>query len=219
MELVVVDSLSPTEAVPRESGGRRPCSTPSPRTADAGHRPRDEPVARRPSSSPGPTATTISAGSPRATEVDLCGHATLAAAHVLGGVARFHTRSGCSLSAGRRMDRHGLARPTAGRVRRSRAPSAFRTCAVVRNQALGCARAAFGARSSSGASSRTSAPSPRLPVRGLIVTAAGDRPEIHCVSRVFAPQSGIPEDPATGSAHCTLAEFWGASAGHRRADR
>jgi PhzF family phenazine biosynthesis protein len=44
--------------------------------------------------------------------------------------------------------------------------------------------------------------------RGLIVTAAGDRPGVDCVSRMFAPAVGIPEDPVTGSAHCTLAAFW-----------
>jgi predicted PhzF superfamily epimerase YddE/YHI9 len=48
-----------------------------------------------------------------------------------------------------------------------------------------------------------------LGTRGVIVTAAGDRPGIDCVSRVFAPNAGIPEDPVTGSAHCTLAVYWG----------
>ena len=43
-----------------------------------------------------------------------------------------------------------------------------------------------------------------LGVRCVIVTAAGDRPGIDCVSRVFAPAAGIAEDPVTGSAHCTL---------------
>jgi predicted PhzF superfamily epimerase YddE/YHI9 len=45
--------------------------------------------------------------------------------------------------------------------------------------------------------------------RCVIVTAAGDRPGVDCVSRVFAPNTGIAEDPVTGSAHCTLAEHWG----------
>jgi predicted PhzF superfamily epimerase YddE/YHI9 len=49
-----------------------------------------------------------------------------------------------------------------------------------------------------------------LPIRGLIVTAVSDDPRWHFVSRFFAPQSGIPEDPVTGSAHCALAPFWGA---------
>ena len=45
--------------------------------------------------------------------------------------------------------------------------------------------------------------------RGVIVTAPGDRPGIDCVSRVFAPNAGLSEDPVTGTAHCTLAEYWG----------
>ncbi len=43
---------------------------------------------------------------------------------------------------------------------------------------------------------------------GVIATAPGDEPEVDFVSRFFAPQSGIPEDPATGSAHCTLTPYW-----------
>jgi predicted PhzF superfamily epimerase YddE/YHI9 len=45
--------------------------------------------------------------------------------------------------------------------------------------------------------------------RGVIVTAAGDRSGIDCVSRFFAPRVGIPEDPVTGSAHTLLGPFWG----------
>jgi predicted PhzF superfamily epimerase YddE/YHI9 len=41
---------------------------------------------------------------------------------------------------------------------------------------------------------------------GVIVTARGD--EAHFVSRFFAPRAGVPEDPVTGSAHCTLVPFW-----------
>ena len=45
-----------------------------------------------------------------------------------------------------------------------------------------------------------------LPGRGLIVTAAGC--EVDFVSRFFAPSCGIGEDPVTGSAHCTLTPYW-----------
>jgi PhzF family phenazine biosynthesis protein len=48
----------------------------------------------------------------------------------------------------------------------------------------------------------------RLDARGLIVTAAASTPGFDFVVRCFAPQSGIPEDPATGSAQCTLAPYW-----------
>lgn len=45
-----------------------------------------------------------------------------------------------------------------------------------------------------------------IPARGIIVTAPGD--EVDFVSRFFAPQSGIDEDPVTGSAHTTLIPYW-----------
>jgi PhzF family phenazine biosynthesis protein len=44
--------------------------------------------------------------------------------------------------------------------------------------------------------------------RGVIVTAPASRPGADFVSRFFAPAVGIPEDPVTGSAHCTLAPYW-----------
>jgi PhzF family phenazine biosynthesis protein len=45
-------------------------------------------------------------------------------------------------------------------------------------------------------------------IRGTIVTAPASRPGADFVSRFFAPAVGIPEDPVTGSAHCTLAPYW-----------
>ena len=66
-----------------------------------------------------------------------------------------------------------------------------------------------------------------LPARGLIVTAAGEGPgseapeatgrpaQADFVSRFFAPQVGIPEDPVTGSAHTTLAPYWADRLGKR----
>ena len=55
-----------------------------------------------------------------------------------------------------------------------------------------------------------------LPSDGLIVTAPGD--DCDFVSRYFAPHAGIPEDPVTGSAHCTLAPYWAARLGRARLD-
>jgi PhzF family phenazine biosynthesis protein len=52
----------------------------------------------------------------------------------------------------------------------------------------------------------------QLPVRGVIVTAAGNQ-DYDFVSRFFAPGSGIDEDPVTGSAHTALAPYWGAKLG------
>jgi len=48
----------------------------------------------------------------------------------------------------------------------------------------------------------------RVDARGIIVTSRATTPGFDFVSRFFAPQSGVPEDPVTGSAHCALAPFW-----------
>ena len=53
----------------------------------------------------------------------------------------------------------------------------------------------------------------RTPARGVIVTAPGDA--VDFVSRFFAPQVGINEDPVTGSAHTTLTPFWAARLGKK----
>ena len=55
-----------------------------------------------------------------------------------------------------------------------------------------------------------------LGTRCVIVTAPGDRPGVDVVSRVFCPNAGIPEDPVTGSAHCTLATYWAGRLGRTR---
>jgi PhzF family phenazine biosynthesis protein len=52
-----------------------------------------------------------------------------------------------------------------------------------------------------------------IPVRGVIVTCSSETPEFDFISRFFAPGSGIDEDPVTGSSHCCLAPFWGARLG------
>ena len=48
-----------------------------------------------------------------------------------------------------------------------------------------------------------------LPTRGVIVTAVSDLPQYDFVSRFFAPSIGVAEDPVTGSAHCCLGPYWG----------
>jgi predicted PhzF superfamily epimerase YddE/YHI9 len=55
-----------------------------------------------------------------------------------------------------------------------------------------------------------------LPAGGLIVTAASDDPAYDFLSRYFAPVAGIPEDPVTGSAHCTLGPYWQGKLGKSR---
>ena len=147
-----------------------------------------------------------------AAEVDLCGHATLASAHVLGGTGRFHTRSGlltCTKVddwiemdlppdepvAAETPDDLGVADVRSFHRGRFDALVELADAAHVRTLVpdLAALRALGG--------------------RAVIVTAPGDRGGIDCVSRVFGPNVGIPEDPATGSAHCTLAAFWGAKLG------
>ncbi|HXW39382.1 MAG TPA: PhzF family phenazine biosynthesis protein [Acidimicrobiales bacterium] len=144
-----------------------------------------------------------------AVEVDLCGHATLAAAHVLGGAARFLTRSGLLTCVPTDDGWIAMDLPADPPVESDLPPG------------LGLGDVQwFGAGRWSALALLPDAPAVRdltpdlgaigdLPWQCLIVTAAGDRPGVDCVSRVFGPQSGIPEDPVTGSAHCALAEFWG----------
>jgi PhzF family phenazine biosynthesis protein len=52
-----------------------------------------------------------------------------------------------------------------------------------------------------------------LPVKAVIVTAPGASPAYDFVSRYFYPAGGIPEDPVTGSAHCYLAPYWASRLG------
>ena len=154
-----------------------------------------------------------------AVEVDLCGHATLASAHVLweegrlppDAQARFHTRSGL-LTAQRRGDWIEMDFPA-----RPEAPAPAPPGLAA---ALGAAPVYIGknvydyfVEVDSEATLRGLTPDHgvlrRLPVRGIIVTSRAATPEYDFVSRFFAPGSGIDEDPVTGSAHCCLGPFWG----------
>lgn len=142
-------------------------------------------------------------------EVDLCGHATLAAAHLLGGTARFHTRSGqlsCTRTDGGWIEMDFPSDPPT----HAEPPAPLGLPGLVW---FGRGRSDGLAVLEDPASVRSMIPD--LPSiagaaeRALIVSAPGDRPGIDCVSRVFGPNAGIPEDPVTGSAHCTLADYWG----------
>jgi PhzF family phenazine biosynthesis protein len=153
-----------------------------------------------------------------AVEVDLCGHATVASAHVLwqdghlksGQQAQFHTRSGLLL-ADRRGDWIELDFP-AKIVTAAPAPPDLLP-------ALGIAQAAFVGKNAfdylvevdSEETLRALTPDHsrlrKIPVRGVIVTAQSNG-EFDFVSRFFAPGSGIDEDPVTGSAHVALGPYW-----------
>ena len=141
------------------------------------------------------------------TEVDLCGHATLASAHVLGRSVRFHTKSGilhCEVNDDR-IEMDFPAQP----IEKAERPVQL-DFPGVRWYGVGDFFAFVELEDA--AVLRTLEPDLQmvasLGTRALIVTAAGDRPDVDCVSRVFAPNVGIPEDPVTGSAHCALALYW-----------
>lgn len=148
-------------------------------------------------------------------EVDLCGHATLASAHVLwstgrlasDAVARFQTRSG-ALTATRVGDAIELDFP-ATRIAPAEAPPALLEALGVDGEVLR-AGPDWMVVLPDEASVRAVAPDFRrlrsIDVRGVMVTAPGD--EASFVSRFFAPGSGIDEDPVTGSAHCALCPYW-----------
>jgi predicted PhzF superfamily epimerase YddE/YHI9 len=143
-----------------------------------------------------------------AVEVDLCGHATLATAHVLGGTGRFVTKSGlltCTTGEDGWIEMDFPADPpTAADVPGTLGIAGVRWCGRGRSDLL--------VELADAGSVRALEPDltsiAELGVRCVVVTAGGDRPGIDCVSRVFAPAVGIPEDPVTGSAHCTLAPYW-----------
>ncbi|NKY52858.1 PhzF family phenazine biosynthesis protein [Nocardia vermiculata] len=154
------------------------------------------------------------------TEIDLCGHATLAAAaqifddmHPVAEVVHFYTRSGW-LGVQRRGPDLVLDLPAAESrdtvpdpdliaalgVRPVRVLTGPDELVVVATEAqVRGARPSFTA-------------FPRL-ARGVILTAPGDRTDF--VSRFFAPGVGVDEDPVTGSAHAQLAPLWAREFGRR----
>lgn len=147
-------------------------------------------------------------------EIDLCGHATLASAHVLyrhlgynEPSISFNTRSG-ELLVTREEDRLTLdfpARPavaceTPVELTRALGVQPLTTAkardylVVLENEeAVRNVKPDFAALSS-------------LDCLGIIITAPGSKSDF--VSRFFAPSIGVPEDPVTGSAHCTLVPYW-----------
>ena len=152
-------------------------------------------------------------------EVDLCGHATLGTAYVIAnhfaaerGSFRFHTRSGV-LDVERAGEDFTMDFPTqeGGRVEETDLVSA-----ALRNPVQEVWRgqdimAVLASEAEVRALDPDMAELALLVTRGVIVTAAGETCDF--VSRFFAPQSGIPEDPVTGSAHCMLTPYWAAHLG------
>jgi PhzF family phenazine biosynthesis protein len=157
-------------------------------------------------------------------EVDLCGHATIASAHVLwedghlpaGGQARFHTRSGL-LTADRRGEWIELDFPVNDAVAAEPPPSLLPALGVTAPVAVTKNAFDYLVEVESETELRALRPDHaslrRIPVRGVIVTARPASPAFDFVSRFFAPGAGIDEDPVTGSAHTALGPYWGAKLG------
>ena len=150
-------------------------------------------------------------------EVDLCGHATLASAHVLWQTGRlapdrpaeFWTRSGL-LTATRQGERITLDFPA---VAAQACPDGPGLAEALGARLLYLGRNGMDYLALLDAEETVRGLRPdfarlaELPVRGVIVTAVGSG-EFDFVSRFFAPRVGVPEDPVTGSAHCCLGPFW-----------
>lgn len=159
-------------------------------------------------------------------EVDLCGHATLAAAHVLwttrqvsaGDPIRFATRSG-TLTARPRDGLIELDFP-ATTATPAEAPAGLCEALGARPTYIGRSRFDYLAALDSPGELRSLAPDfaalLKVAARGVIVTSPSDDPRFDFLSRFFAPSAGIDEDPVTGSAHCCLAPYWAARLGKNR---
>lgn len=152
-------------------------------------------------------------------EVDLCGHATLATAHVLweeghlprDSPARFQTRSGqlTARRVGSWIELDFPAKPIGS--------ASGPIDDLARALKVPVRAAAFNAfdclvEVDSEAEVRSLTPDiaqlAAIPVRGVIVTARASTAGFDFVSRFFAPRVGIDEDPVCGSAHCALAPYW-----------
>jgi predicted PhzF superfamily epimerase YddE/YHI9 len=161
-----------------------------------------------------------------AVEIELCGHATLASAHVLWErgllpatqAARFFTLSG-ELGA-RRRDAQVVLDFPARLVTACQPLPGLLDALGVPARSVSRWESDYLVELESAAMVRGLQPDmaalARLTCRAVMVTAAGDAPGIDLVSRFFGPAVGVPEDPVTGSAHCALAPFWAARLGRNQ---
>lgn len=156
------------------------------------------------------------------TEVKLCGHATLASAHVLFHVLEhprntlvFHTHSG-PLRVEKAADHLRMDLPAAPPQPTPIPDGLVEALGVAPQQVL--AAEDYLVLLANEAQVRSLKPDFKglmaLDKRGVMVTAPGN--QVDFVSRFFGPKAGIDEDPATGSAHCTLTPFWAERLGKTR---
>ena len=153
-----------------------------------------------------------------AVEVDLCGHATLASAHVLwetgrlagDKMAQFYSRSGL-LTARLEGDWIQLNFPVK-RLELVTIPEELSTLLGVTPVFVGKNQFDYLVEVENEEILRSLQPDmtrlSQIPVRGVIVTCAATTPGYDFISRFFAPRVGVPEDPVTGSAHCCLTPYW-----------
>lgn len=152
-------------------------------------------------------------------EVDLCGHATLASAHILweenevypDAQVTFKTRSGL-LTAKRAGEWIEMDFPAEPPEHETSYPQKLRDALGVEPLYVGRNRLDFIIEVENERVLRSIEPDMRLlrvlRSRGVIVTCVPDDPKYDFVSRFFAPGAGVDEDPVTGSAHCCLGPFW-----------
>jgi PhzF family phenazine biosynthesis protein len=159
-------------------------------------------------------------------EVRLCGHATLATAHVLweeGWVApqrlaRFSTRSGelVATPLGRRIELDFPARP----LSEVQAPEGMLEALGVTSSWIGRDPDDYVVLLDDEEAVRGCAPDfaalREIETRGLSITAPAAQDDVDFVSRFFAPRLGIDEDPVTGSVHCSLTPLWASRLGRPR---
>jgi len=153
-----------------------------------------------------------------AVEVDLCGHATIGASHVLwedghlpaGAQARYDTRSG-RLTADRRGEWIELDFPAKIAAATEPPPGLLASLGVSKAAWVGKNVFDYFVEVDSEETLRSLAPNyselRKEPVRGVIVTTRGHN-GFDFLSRFFAPAAGVNEDPVTGSAHTALAPYW-----------
>lgn len=165
-------------------------------------------------------------------EIDLCGHGTLASAHALwesgrlapGETARFHTRSGLLTADPVDADNGGgwiqLNFPLTPNDPVPAPDGLIDALGAGTPLYVGRSRFDYLVQVESETVLRGIAPDLRrlsaIEARGVIVTSRAANGDYDFVSRFFAPRVGIDEDPVTGSAHCTLADFWHRQLGKTR---
>ncbi len=153
-----------------------------------------------------------------AVEVDLCGHATLASAHILwetGAVPAGREIQFSSLSGTLRARQDGewieLDFPVEA-AKEVKPPGELLTALDVKPLWVGQNRMDYMVELDSETAVRNLKPNFTLlagvPCRGVIVTSRAESNDCDFVSRFFGPASGIDEDPVTGSAHCCLTPYW-----------